>query len=504
MNEVNQFFARFDELDFSVFDDRILASLMQSSNAECSPAMVITENEVRQQLKCLKINKAAGPDGIHPRTLKMCADQLCSVLHLIFSLSLSSSKIPVMWKTSCLVPIPKHGSIGRGFSNLRPIALTSHLMKCFERIIISHLNTQSVFQDPLQFAYRKGVGVDDALLFMLHNMYSHLETTASSVRIMFFDFSSAFNTIQPHVLADKLMLFNLHSTTIRWILDYLLNRPQFVRLGNRMSDMIITKTGAPQGTVLSPFLFALYTFDYRHTQTSCCLQKFSDDTALVGLINRNNDLDYRREVELFVKWCDENVLKLNVEKTKELIIDFRRNKEAILLVTINGQNIEIVQSYKYLGVHLDSKLNWKRNSEVVFKKAQSRLFFLRKLSSIGIGRKLLYVFYQGILASVLFYSVLCWGGSITVEDKNRINKMIRKAGSIIVFIPDSLEVIVEKRTRATLKMIFNSEGHPLNYIFSGLKSSFSERLVMPRCSTERFRRYFIPNAVRFFLMKWCN
>lgn len=58
----------------------------------------------------------------------------------------------------------------------------------------------------------------------------------------------------------------------------------------------------------------------------------------------------------------------------ELIIDFRRNKKAILPVKINGQ--KIVQSYKYLGVHLDSRLNWKKNSEVVFKKAQSRLFFL--------------------------------------------------------------------------------------------------------------------------------
>ncbi len=118
----------------------------------------------------------------------------------------------------------------------------------------------SVFQDPLQFTYSEGVGVKDAILFMLHNIYSHLETTASSVRIMFFDFSSAFNTTQPHVLAHKLSCFSLHSTTIMWVLDYLLG-PHLSLLSWMIKRLlfILTKTGAPQGTVLTPFLFPLYT-----------------------------------------------------------------------------------------------------------------------------------------------------------------------------------------------------------------------------------------------------
>lgn len=131
-------------------------------------------------------------------------------------------------------------------------------------------------------------------------------------------------------------------------------------------------------------------------------------------------------------------------KTKELIIYFRRKKEDVFPVIIMGQQIEIVQSYKYLGVYLDT--------EVVFKKAQSRLFFLRKLRSFDISKKLLHVFYQRI-----FNAVLCWGGSITVDDKNRINKMIRKAGLVISLTPDSLEVTGEKRTRAKLKSVLYFE-----------------------------------------------
>ena len=113
---------------------------------------------------------------------------------------------------------------------------------------------------------------------------------------------------------------------------------------------------------------------------------------------------------------------------------------------------------------------------------------MRKLRSFDLSTKLLNVFYQGILASVLFYAVLCWGGgSISVEDKNRINKLIKRAGSVIGLTPDALEVTVEKRMRSKVKMVLLFEGHPLHCVFKGLTSSFSERLVMPRCSTERLR-----------------
>lgn len=75
-------------------------------------------------------------------------------------------------------------------------------------------------------------------------------------------------------------------------------------------------------------------------------------------------------------------------------------------MTINNQTIQIVESYKYLGVHLDNKLKWKDNTGVLLKKAESRLFFLRKLRSLDISPRLLGVVYEGILASVLFYAVL--------------------------------------------------------------------------------------------------
>ena len=204
---------------------------------------------------------------------------------------------------------------------------------------------------------------------MMHSISSHLDKTSSYVRVMFFDFSSAFNTIQPHLLAQKLKNMYLHPNIIKWKLHYLTDRPQHVRLTNNRanrqphsntshntathitSDTINTFTGAPQGTVLSPFLFTLYTSDCRFSDGSCHLQKFSDDSAVVGLLSFDDETEYREKVDSFVSWCDDNFLLLNVSKTKELVIDFRKKKNVpIIPVKMKGVDIEMVDTYKYLGV----------------------------------------------------------------------------------------------------------------------------------------------------------
>ena len=115
--------------------------------------------------------------------------------------------------------------------------------------------------DPLQFANRRNRNTDDAVLYVLEKIYSHLEKAGSSVRLMFFDFSSAFNTMQPHLLVQKLLNMKLPSSVFLWIFDYLRNRLQYVRLNGALLSVIRTNAGAPLGTVLARFLFSLYAAD---------------------------------------------------------------------------------------------------------------------------------------------------------------------------------------------------------------------------------------------------
>ena len=144
-------------------------------------------------------------------------------------------------------------------NDLRSIALTSCVMKVFERCGLFHLNKKFLnYIDPDQFAYKSKRGVEDVITHVLHNIYTHLDLPGATIRpfFFFFYFASAFNSIQSHLLCDKLLNMNLCPSLITWIMNYLTSRPQYVRSRpSTLSDVIITNTGAPQDTVLSSFVF---------------------------------------------------------------------------------------------------------------------------------------------------------------------------------------------------------------------------------------------------------
>ncbi len=183
--------------------------------------------------------------------------------------------------------------------------------------------------DPLQFAYRSNRSTDDAIAFTLHTALSHLENKNTYVRMLFVDYSSAFNTIVPVTLVAKLQTLGLNRSLCSWILDFLTGRSQVVRMGNNTSSPLTLNTGALQGCVLSPLL---YTHDCTATHSSNVIVKFADDTTVIGLITDNDETAYREEVSTLTKWCQENHLSLNIDKTKELVVDYRRQRAVVGLM----------------------------------------------------------------------------------------------------------------------------------------------------------------------------
>jgi hypothetical protein len=372
-------------------------------------------------------------------------------------------------------------------------------MKTLERLVLDQLRpiVKSLL-DPLQFAYQSRLGVEDAIIFLLKRIYAHLDKPASTVRVMFFDFSSAFNTIRPALLSEKLTAMKVDAPLVSWIVDYLTGRPQYVRLQHCVSDIIISNTGAPQGTVLSPFLFTIYTTDFNYHAESCHLQKFSDDSVVVGCISRGDETEYRAVVRDFVTWCDRNHLQLNVTKTKELVVDLRRTKIPVTPVSIRGVPVDIVEDYKYLGVHIDNILNWAKNTQALYKKGQSRLYFLRRLRSFNIDRTMLRMFYESVVASAILYAVACWGSRLREPDANKLNKLIRKAGNVVGVKLDSLSVVPERRMLSKLNVIVDNVSHPLYDLLLKHRSTFSARLILPKCTTERHRKSFLPVAIKLY------
>ncbi|TWW66494.1 hypothetical protein D4764_20G0005260 [Takifugu flavidus] len=146
------------------------------SSCPPSPSLMnlsLTQHQVRKALKKNRARKATGPDGISSRLLKSCADQLCGIFSHMFNLSLKLGRVPQLWKTSCIVPVPKTPH-PKELNSCRPVALTSHLMKTLERLILAHLRPLvSSFMDPLQFAYQPSIGVDDAIIYLLHTSLTH-------------------------------------------------------------------------------------------------------------------------------------------------------------------------------------------------------------------------------------------------------------------------------------------------------------------------------------------
>ncbi len=160
----------------------------------------------------------------------VCYSQLAEVFTNIFNLFLSLCIIPMCLKFTTIMPVPKKNMI-TCLNDYRPIALTPVIAKCFERLVITHIK-DSIPVDPnqYQFAYRANRSTEDAICVAMHAALSHLEKPNTYIRMLFVDYSSAFNTIVPSQLINKLHALGLTPSTCNWLLDFLTNRPQSVRL----------------------------------------------------------------------------------------------------------------------------------------------------------------------------------------------------------------------------------------------------------------------------------
>uniref|UniRef100_A0A3B3C8D0 Reverse transcriptase domain-containing protein n=1 Tax=Oryzias melastigma TaxID=30732 RepID=A0A3B3C8D0_ORYME len=368
-------------------------------------------------------------------------------------------------------------------------------MKCFERLVMAHIkSTLPPTLDPFQFAYRPKRSTEDAICSALHPALTHLDKKDSYVRMLFIDFSSAFNTIIPQQLISKLYKLGFTAPICNWLLDFLSRRPQTVRVGNNTSSSITLSTGAPQGCVLSPLLFTLLTHDCATTHNTNHLVKFADDTTLVGLITKGDETHYRKEVDLLTTWCRDNNLQLNVSKTKEIVVDFQRGHTQHLPLIIDGTAVERVTSTKFLGLHISEDLSWTANTTSLAKKAQQRLYFLRKLKRSRASPSIMTMFYRGTIECIISSCITVWGGSCTVYNKRALQRIVNTASKTIgAPLPSLQDLYTTRLTRKALTIVRDVH-HPAHNLFSLLPSGRRYRSLRSR--TTRLRNSFIHQAVR--------
>ena len=256
-------------------------------------------------------------------------------------------------------------------------------------------------------------------------------------------------------------------------------------------------TGTPQGCVLSPLLFSLYTNDCTSRDPTVQLLKFADDTTVIGLIRDGDESAYRREVERLALWCGHNNLKLNQLKTVEITVDFRKSPPTLPPVTLLNSSVSVVETFRFLGSTISQDLKWTPNIDSVIKKAQQRLYFLRQLRKFNLPLELLIQFYSAIIQSVLCTSITVWFGSATKQDRYRLQRTVRTAEKIIGANLPSIHDLYTSRVRKRAEKITADPSHPGHNLFQLLPSGRRYRSLYAK--TTRQKSSFFPQAV--ILMK---
>ena len=152
---------------------------------------------------------------------------------------------------------------------------------------------------------------------------------------------------------------------------------------------------------------------------------------MVGLVFDSDERRYRKEVERLVGWCSDNNLELNVSKTKEMILDFRKKRCPTPHLSINGVRVELVDSFKFLGKVISSDLSWAADCTSIVKRCHTRLHFLRQLRNFGLNQTILPQFYRSVVESIIGFGITVWFGGTASSEKNELEWIVRHASRIV-------------------------------------------------------------------------
>lgn len=478
VNNLNTFYCRFER------NEPESHPIPQDTNSE-----TFTFDEVYKTLSRCKSGKAAGPDNIQSIVLSRCASELTPIFHELFNKCVNSGHIPTIWKKSEIVPVPKKTN-AKELNDFRPIALTSVIMKCFEHLIKNRLISWiGHTQDDFQFAYKQHRSTKDACAVLDHLIREHVDTPGNYARVLFIDYSSAFNTISPSILVDRLTYLGVPNNFTNLISSFLHDRQQYVRIGVEKSDCVTTNTGCPQGCVLSPLLFSIYTDGLVSNYENIKVCKYADDTAVVGLLShKSSEESYTVTINNIVQWCYEKHLQLNSAKTKEIIVNFSKNNPDLNNIYINDNPIEIVDSFKYLGVVFSKDMNWNENSELILSKLKRRFYAYSKFCSFHPSNELKQQFVKTLILPILMYNIEVWFPSCTEQEKYKLLRPFKRAG----FTYDDITALVEHRTTMYAKDICRDSKHILNKYFVKTRKTY----LSIKCRTSRYLNGFLPSSIR--------
>ena len=368
-----------------------------------------------QELKFIIVslgNTAVGHDGIHNRCLKNGTKLLFRHLVKIYNSSLSIGFIPEAWKLGHVVLLPKPNKNPHVVQSYCPITLLSCLGKLIERIIKHRITLFAEFHHLLpnsQAGFRKGRCTNENLLHLTHDVSSNLHQSRKVVLVVF-DIKQAFDSVWYNGLLFKLKQMRTPDYLWQWCKQFLNGRTSLIELNSSISHTFELRRGTPQGSLLSPLLYILYTNDSllsNSNHTICNL--FAEDTALWSSAPTTRGLQIRLQesIDAFSSWCHMWKVELQGEKTKLIrFTNHPRKKYPPLRLFLNNSEVKETDFLKYLGVTFDKSLTLNKHANDIRMKASTRLGLLRYLSKNvdHDGERALLLVYNSLIRSVLSYA----------------------------------------------------------------------------------------------------
>ena len=369
-------------------------------------------DEIITVIKRFKNKTSSGYDGISMQTVKYISDIIAGPLAYIANLSFQTGTFPDNMKIAKIIPLFKSGD-EQIYTNYRPVSLLPQFSKILEKLfnnrLQSYIEKNNIFYSG-QYGFRLNHSTSLALIDLIENLTCSLDKQNTTIGI-FVDLKKAFDTINHEILLEKLQLYGIRGTASSWVESYLMNRKQFVKFNEINSDFMPMVCGVPQGSILGPTLFLIYINDLCNASKILKFVLFADDTNVFYTDNNISSMCEIIAVELenLNKWFKANKLSLNVSKTNFIVFS-KKSVSCQFDIKINGINIDRVYVTKFLGVLVDSKLNWVNHITYVQGKVAKSLSVMFKVKYL-LNKSALYTLYCSLVLPYLNYCCEIWGNN---------------------------------------------------------------------------------------------
>ena len=377
------------------------------------PEMVVSEDDIKKAIDELSPSSAAGPDGFPAILLKQCKEELAIPLCHLWKISLEKGTVPNELKKSTITPIYKGGNKSLA-ANYRPVALTSHVIKIFEKVvrkhIVKHMDENNLF-NPNQHGFRSGRSCLSQLLEQ-HDLILSLLDKETNVDVVYLDFSKAFDKVNHSIVLSKFKRLGITGKIFNWIESFLRDRQQTVIVNGVKSKQQEVISGVPQGSVLGPLIFLILIGDIDENILQSFVKSFADDTRATKSIKNAEDVKIlQQELHILYQWTVANNMKLN--DTKFELLRYGSNteiKNETHYTSPSGDKIEEKAFVKDLGVLMSNDCLFKDQIESTIEKAKNLIsWILRTFTSRS--KHTMITLYKSLVIPILEYCSVLWSPS---------------------------------------------------------------------------------------------